>query len=120
MSIRRAGRLDTRISIQRKTTGESNSGEPIETWSDLGDRWADMTPLTGTERLAGENLVAKEQVQFKIRWDESLADLSPKDRIIVPASATPTDLNTYNIIQASMVDRNEDFIILAYRFANAG
>jgi len=120
MSIKRAGRLDTRIAIQRKTTTDSNSGEQVETWTDLARRWADVRPMVGDERLVGENLVAREQVQFRFRWDSSIADLSAKDRIVMPPSATPTDTDIYNIVQASMVDRNEDFLVLAYRFANAG
>jgi len=122
MSIRQAGRLDTRVTIQRKQTSQSNSGATIETWQDLATRWADVRPLTGAERLQGESVTAKDQVQIKLRWDASIADLSPLDRIIIPSSASssPTDVDTYNIIQASVVDRNEDFLIIAYRFANAG
>lgn len=116
----RTGRLDKRIIIQRKTVTQDNSGEPIETWDDLATRWATVTPLTGTERLGGEALVAKEQVQFRIRWDESLVDLSPLDRIIFPIVDSPTDFEMYNIVQASPVGRREGFLILAYRFTNAG
>jgi head-tail adaptor len=119
MSIRRAGTLDMRITIQRKTIDQSNSGEVIETWTDLATRWAAVSPMTGTERLSGEILVAKEQVQFRFRWDQSLDDLSPLDRIIMPPTATPTDLETYNIVQASQVGRHDDILVLAYRFANA-
>jgi len=122
MSIRQTGRLDTRVTIQRKQTSQSNSGAVIETWQDLATRWADVRPLVGTERLQGESVTAKDQIQIKLRWDASIADLSPLDRIIIPpsASSSPTDADIYNIVQASVVDRNEDFLILAYRFANAG
>ena len=122
MSIRQTGRLDTRVTIQRKQTSQSNSGAVIETWQNLATRWADVRPLVGTERLQGESVTAKDQIQIKLRWDASIADLSPLDRIIIPpsASSSPTDADIYNIVQASVVDRNEDFLILAYRFANAG
>jgi len=122
VSIKRAGTLDTRVTIQRKQTSQSNSGAIVETWQDLATRWADVRPLTGTERLQGESITAKDQVQIRLRWDRSIADLSPLDRIVIPpsASSSPTDAETYNIVQASMVDRNEDFLIYAYRFANAG
>jgi len=122
MSIRQTGKLDSRVTIQRKQTSQSNSGATIETWQDLATRWADVRPLTGAERLQGESVTAKDQVQIKLRWDASIADLSPLDRIIIPSSASssPTDVDIYNIVQASMVDRNEDFLIIAYRFTNAG
>lgn len=114
----RAGKLDRKITIQRKTTGSSGSGEPIETWSELSTRWASIKPLTGTERLVGENLVAKEQVEFRTRWAEVIADLSPQDRVIYPPTASPTDLQIYNIVQASEVGRKEAMLILAYRYAS--
>lgn len=120
MPIRRAGDLDSRITVQRKTTGQDNAGEPIDTWSDLAERWADVSPLVGVERVTGENVVAKEQVKFRFRWDPSLDGLSPLDRIIMPPTATPTSINIYNIIQASEVDRHGEIMVLAYRFANAG
>lgn len=119
MSIRRAGILDIRIDIQRKSETQDNAGEPVESWSTIATRWSDPAPLLGTERLVGESLVAKEQVHFRIRYDASLADLSARDRIIMPAGATPNDTNIYNIIQASRVDRNDEILILAYRYANA-
>lgn len=113
----RAGKIDVRITIQRKTTETSNSGEPVETWSDLSTRWASIEPLTGTERLVGENLVAKEQVRFETRYADAIADLSPLDRIIYPVTVTPSDIEIYNIVQASEVGRKEKFLILAYRYA---
>lgn len=114
----RGGALDTRITIQRTTTSYDNAGEPVESWSDLALRWASVRPMTGSERLVGENIVTKEQVEFRIRWDQSIADLSPLDRIILPSTANPpSDLDIYNIIQASMIGRNEGFLILAYRYA---
>lgn len=120
MSITRAGKLDRRITIQRNTPIQDNAGEPLDSWTDLATRWADVTPLVGTERLGGENLVAKEQVKFRFRWDASISSISPKDRIVMPPSASPSDLSIYNIIQASEVDRHGEIMVLAYRFSNAG
>jgi len=114
----RIGDLDQMVTVQRKTVSESNSGEPIETWSDLSSRWARVKPMTGTERLSGENLVAKEQVEFRLRWAEVIDDLSPVDRIIYPRTASPTDREIYNIVQASQVGRREAVLVLAYRYVS--
>lgn len=112
------GNIDRMVTVQRKTVSESNSGEPVEAWTDLSSRWASIKPMTGTERLVGENLVAKEQVEFRLRWAEAIADLSPMDRIIFPRTASPTDLEIYNIVQASEVKRREEFLVLAYRYVS--
>ena len=119
----RAGTIDRIVTVQRRTITESNSGEPVETWADLVERWASIKPLTGTERLAGENLVAKEQVEFRLRWETAIADLSPDDRIVYPRStdsppSAPTDKDIYNIVQASEVGRREAMLVLAYRYVS--
>src|SRR5690554_14898 len=82
----RAGRLDRRIDLQRYSLGYSDSGEPQETWTDLAARVAaSFSAVRGDERNTADQWVAKEQVEFWIRWTASLADLNPKDRVIYPA-----------------------------------
>jgi len=116
----RAGRRDRRITIQRKTVTLSNTGEPTEVWSDLATVWASVAPLTGTERLTGENLAAKEQVQFRILWSAALAGINPQDRIKYPSSTdSPSDLQLYDIVQASEIGRQDIIQILAYRYVNS-
>jgi head-tail adaptor len=37
----RAGQLDRRVVVQRKSLSQSGSGEPIESWQNVGTtRWA--------------------------------------------------------------------------------
>ena len=56
-------------------------------WATIGPvRSARMTPSSGMERYGSEQLEAKEQVEFVLRWALDLADLRPIDRIIEPAS----------------------------------
>lgn len=82
----KAGSLDRRITIQRKTTTESASGEPIHAWSNLVlRRPASMWPVKGDERFTSAQEVAEEQIEFRVRYSSNLADLTPKDRIIHPA-----------------------------------
>src|SRR4030095_3505574 len=115
----RYGRLDRRITIQRRSVAQDNSGEPIESWTNLSARRAaSVAPLTGSERLVGENIVAKEQVEFRTRWSTVIADLSPLDRIIYPSSDSPEDSYVYDIIQASEVGRREMMLIIAVREAD--
>lgn len=85
----RAGSLDRRITIQRKTTTESASGEPIETWSNLVVRRpASMRPVKGEERFTSAQEVAEDQIEFRVRHSAAIADLKPLDRIIHPALTT--------------------------------
>ena len=108
----RGGRLDRRITIQRKTTSLDNAGEPSESWTDLTTVWAEVRGLTGQERINGEHLVAQEQVQFRIRWSTTVDDVSPLDQISFNGEI-------YDIIQATPVGRNEAIQILAVHFTNS-
>lgn len=76
-----AGKLDRKITIERKTVTRSGSGEPNETWSTLAIVWAHKLPMTGREfySAAGAQLVSEETARFRIRW---LAGLTAQDRIL--------------------------------------
>jgi len=115
----RGGTLDRTIAIQRVTITQSPSGEERETWSTLSTRPARYEWLDGTERFGGDQFVAKGQVAFTVRWSTAIADVSPLDRIVYPASAlanSPTEpLNNklYDIIAVQEVGRNEALRIIA-------
>ncbi len=115
----RAGTLDTRIALQRKTTSHSSSGTPIETWSTLVERWSSADPVTGDERNAAQQWIAREQTKFTIRWSQEVEDLSPLDRVICPAdgaSVSPISARSiYDVIAVHEEGRNKEMIIMAAR-----
>jgi SPP1 family predicted phage head-tail adaptor len=120
----RAGRLDRMITIQRRTVTESDSGEPVETWTNLFlRRAASVSPVRGDERLSSDQLVASEQVEFRIRYAASVASLGPKDRIVYPAlntaAETPATRNIYDVHGCSEIGRREGLKIIALRRADA-
>lgn len=82
----RSGNLDRYITIQTLTYSQSPSGEPIEAWTNTDPRRpAETRSLSGDERFAAPEAVAKEQVEFRIRYSENVADLTPLSRILHPA-----------------------------------
>ncbi len=115
----RAGQLDRRIALQRSVNTLSSSGSPIENWSTLVTIWSEVSPLTGVERNASEQWVAREQVKFTIRWSLAVADLSPLDQVVFPsddASVSPTPpRSVYDIMAVNEKGRHESLIILAAR-----
>lgn len=115
----RSARLDRQITLQRFTTTLSDLGEPIETWNTLATRRAEYVPMQGTERYGGEQWIAKEQVEFRVRWDETIADLSPLDRVIYPPGE-PTARNTYDVMGVLEVGRHDHFRIMAARRSDVG
>jgi head-tail adaptor len=114
----RAGQLDRRVVVQRKSLSQSGSGEPIESWQTVGTtRWAYRFPVSGTERFTAEQFAALEQVEFRLRWSDDIADLQPQDRIIEPASdaGAPPARSTYDIIGVHEIGRREGLRVLTTR-----
>jgi len=81
-----AGKLDRKITIQRKSETQLESGEPVEAWANLAvRRSASMWPFRGTEGFKPPETTAYEQIEFRVRYSADVAALSPKDRVIYPA-----------------------------------
>jgi head-tail adaptor len=104
----RAGPLNRRIDIQRKSVA------PSETWSTLATRWASVAPVVGTERFALPQISATEQTQFQVRWGSDISDLSPLDRIVYPVGSTDEG-DIYDIAAVHELGRREGFKIIAIR-----
>jgi len=114
----RAGTLDHLVALQRKSSSASDSGEPQITWSTLAaQRWANKRPVSGTERYGGQQFEALEQVEFRLRWSEDIADLQPTDRIIEPAedSPAPSERSIYDIIAVLEIGRHEALRVITTR-----
>jgi SPP1 family predicted phage head-tail adaptor len=115
----RGGQLDRHIVIQHLTSTQSPSGEPIETWVNLPSRPAQIVPLSGAERFTSQQLVARAQFAFTIRWSSAVDNVTPLDRIIMPASAlnnSPADPlrnKIYDIFAVEPVGRNNRIKLLA-------
>jgi SPP1 family predicted phage head-tail adaptor len=106
--------LDRKIVIQRSMTTNSDSGEPIETWTDVATRRAEILPVRGDERFGGDQWVAKEQVEFRVRWSIDVANVSPLDRVIYPVGSS-TDANTYDVMAVHEMGRHVGLRIMAAR-----
>jgi SPP1 family predicted phage head-tail adaptor len=76
-----AGRLDRRIVLKRRRTGENSLGEPLDEWSIVATVWANVVPVSDGERLrAGETLAAKLS-RFTVRYSTATVALDPRDQI---------------------------------------
>lgn len=122
----RAGRLDRRITIQAKTTAASSSGEPVETWTTVvARRSAGMAPVRGEERFGEPQLVAREQVEFTLRWAADVAGLEPNThRIVHPALSadspeeTPDARSIHDVLAVHEIGRREGLRVVTRRRAD--
>ncbi|WP_441280509.1 head-tail adaptor protein [Tardiphaga sp. 862_B3_N1_1] len=121
----RAGTLDRRVTIQRKSQTQSPSGEPIDAWANVVlRRPASMWPVDGSERYASPEEVAGEQIEFRVRYSADVAALNPKDRVIYPAlsEAQAADQNyvipersIHDVLAVLEINRREGLKIITNR-----
>lgn len=111
-----SAKFDRKIEVQRFISGHSLSGEPIEDWSSIAVRRAAVQAISGAERFGGEQWIAKEQVEFHIRWDLITATISPLDRVIYPVGE-PVPANTFDVMAVLPIGRNDMLRIMAARRA---
>lgn len=119
----RAGRLDRKLDVQRKSVTLDDFGQEVETWTNLSARRAaSYGPVKGEERFTADQFVAREQIEFRIRYSAIVADLNPMDRIIYPAidpDSSPEDTVTtdriFDIMAVFEIGRREGLRILAAR-----
>ena len=119
----RAGKLDRLIDLQSKTATESPSGEVTEVWSTFCARKpASYAPVRADERYAAPQTVARQQVEFRIRYSSNVAGLSPQHRVIYPAMndgddapANPEDARIYDILEVHELGRRDGLRIITQR-----
>lgn len=64
-----AGTLDRRITFERATAAQANpSGEQVLTWATEVTVWAEVAPLGGRELFQAQQLEAKADTRFRIRY----------------------------------------------------
>jgi head-tail adaptor len=120
----RGGRLDRRVVVQRKTLSYLDSGEPVETWSTLATRFAQISGLlSGEESSASAQLSSKERIEFRFRWEQMLSGLSSLDRIIYPeadASESPIPTRSiYDVTAVGEIGRREALQVQTFRRSDA-
>ena len=74
----RAGRLDTRITIEQPSESQDAYGEVDQTWSTLATVWAEVYPMSGSESFKGQQVFAEDVLVFRIRHR---SDVTRKMRI---------------------------------------
>ena len=68
------GRLDKRVSIQRRSSTRDSYGQEIDSWTTIAQVWAQVKPLGGKEAMRGAAMVVESILTHKVtvRYSESL------------------------------------------------
>lgn len=76
----RAGPLDKLVTIQHRTqTRDQSTGELVDTWTTLGDQWAQKMEGAPLERYAAQQKIAEISTGFRMRYSPALLILTPDE-----------------------------------------
>lgn len=64
----RAGRMDQRITIERKTRTSDGMGGFTETWAEQGTIWAEVLPLSTREIWNAMQISAETRFRVRVRF----------------------------------------------------
>lgn len=96
----RAGLLDRRITLQRKTVVQSDSGQEEVTWIDIATVWAQKVELRGNERFTAKQITGNSILTFRVRWSLAVSQVNVEDQIIYKEL-------TYDITDIREIGRHE-------------
>ena len=103
----KAGELRRRVSIQQRTGGTDDWGQPLpDAWEDLALVWADIRHLSGTESIKAGAVVSTVQASMRIRYRP---DVTAGHRVTHGAK-------TYEI-QAVLPDGRHEYVDLQVRLS---
>lgn len=77
-----AGSLNTRIVVQRATTGDDGYGNVITGWAYLLTVWANVRETPGKETVAAGRLEASRTATIRIRASSDAKAITPADRVL--------------------------------------
>lgn len=65
----KAGNLNTRVTIQQRTSGVDDWGSPLpEAWQDVASVWADFRHKSGSETIRADAETSTVRASVRIRW----------------------------------------------------
>lgn len=96
----RAGHLNRRITIARRSGTANAFNEPGETWTTVTTVWASMTPISDGERTRAGETLAQKAARFVIRYSTTTSSVDPRDRLIFDGA-------TYDINGVKEISPNE-------------
>lgn len=64
----RAGKLDQRVSIERLARVSDGMGGYSETWTSLGEVWAQVVPVRGAEKWEAMRVSPDARMKVRVRW----------------------------------------------------
>lgn len=108
----RAGKLDTRLRIERAQQGRTRKGEMVTlSWALVCEVWAGRRTTQAAERYTGAQLVAEADVAFQVRVWPGPQVIGPEERFrVVEGGENGAPYNVLGVMP--MAQRGSGFMIL--------
>lgn len=103
----RAGRLDRRITIKRKSITQNDFGEEITTWVTVATVWAQKIEARGAERFSAQQFIGHAVTTFRIRWSTTVSEITAEHQISF-------DGRDFDVTDIREIGRREGIEIDAY------
>lgn len=100
------GRIDKRITIQRRATTLDDYGQEVNAWEDIGTVWANIKPIGGREKLRAGQVDSMLTHTVMVRY---------ADRLMPPRQADAWRIlygsRIFNITAAMDVEEDRHWIV---------
>ena len=63
-----AGKLDQRVTLQRRVFTQDAAGQEVIVWTDVATRWAQVQALRGREFFAAAQVQQEQSVKVRLRY----------------------------------------------------
>ena len=78
----RAGALDRRVKIEQRLLTTGGTGEPVESWEFVADRWMAKRDIRATESFTGNERLAEAETVWRGRYHGNEAWRPDSHRIV--------------------------------------
>jgi SPP1 family predicted phage head-tail adaptor len=68
----KAGQLDKLVSIQQQSSVQDDAGQPVKTWSEVTQAWADVRSMSGLATIKADAYVSTFKASVRIRYRDGI------------------------------------------------
>ena len=84
----RAGKLNSRVTVQQQSATQDALGQPVQTWTDVATLWASIVHVSGIEAIKADALTSTVRASIQVRYNTA----------ITAGMRAVSGATTYNII----------------------
>lgn len=86
-----ASTLKHQLVLQQRSTSADGVGGFTRSWSDVATLWAEIVPISGSEKFAYEQQTSRQRYRIKLRYR---SDITPGMRLFETASSRVFDIKS--------------------------